>query len=248
LSKEFHLGDFSAPNLPKEATRLFNLYEVQRSFATARTGELQGNWLELCGRGAPTLELLLRTRALPTGRSFIGVDRNKENIRFNRENFSEEARSVWAEGDFRRILNTGVSNATPIVGLGEVVVVNYDTCGLAKGSEWQADMRALRMFMDARLDNGAPMVVIVNAGLVRGPGLEDFCRDVSTFLDLDVSPETVVIYHGETVLEDGVQKHGRRANVVLHCSRTRGGTARSVLERVKNEMGSVPLNFGAQII
>jgi hypothetical protein len=234
---EFEEGNFSAPNLPKEASRLYNLVEVRRSFVTNASGALKGSWMELCGRGAPTLELLLREKALSENSFFVGVDSKEENIRHNREVFARTSAAVWAYGDLRRLLNTGLAEDGPVLGCTNTVVVNYDTCGNAQGEDWRKDLRDLRLFVDRKINETGQMVVIVNAGINRGPNVETFCHDLSTFLGAQVLPESVVIYRGETFEGGVLRRHTSRANVVLHLSPTRGGSCQDSINQVEAVTG-----------
>jgi hypothetical protein len=236
-SSKFAGGDFTdEANRPKAASRWFNLFEIQRSnMACDIEGRLRCDVLDLCGSKAPMFQIFRDTGMLAPPHRYFGVDHTVANIEENRALYADEPNCMWYPRSLAGILRNKRRT------LQNVGVLNFDTCGLARGQQWEDDLHAIRSFVEHQRHQIGGFVLIINAGVWRGTTTEEFMGSIEKVYGRPVDPAWVYWYHGESTDENGkVHKHSKRANVVLHYrgANQNGLTLEDTFRKVQEKLGT----------
>lgn len=236
-STKFSRGDFfDENNRPKAASRWFNFFEIQRSnMACDVEGHLRCDVLGLCGSKAPMYQILRDTGMLRPPHRYFGVDHTVANIEENRVLFADEPNCSWYAKSLALVLRNKRRT------LENVGVANYDTCGIARGKQWEEDFQALRSFVEHQRHQLGGFVLIVNAGIWRGATEKNFLDSLEAVYGHEIDPEWIYWYRGQSLDEDGnVHQHSRRANVVLHYrgATQNGLTLADTFQKVEEKLGT----------
>lgn len=142
----------------KEETRRFPLDAARESsfLWSHETGTLRHDWMELSGKEAPTLKLLLGAGALVPGgpARFIGVDSSSEVIRGCQARYGPLAPAEWHKGRLESLVSG--RGAFPNVG-----VLVYDTeYGMWRG-KWSG-LNQVGAFARRQADSLGEFVLVVN--------------------------------------------------------------------------------------
>ena len=177
----------------KEATRRAPLDAVRADSAFLwdhASGELRRDWMELAGREAPTLALLIAERALvPGGRAkFVGVDASPSVALGCAEHFGPEAPAEWRVGRLESLVSG--KGSYPNVG-----VLVYDTEDGAWRERWGALDRVCT-YARRQADSLGEFVLVVNASarFATPADLDRYRARLALTARRDVLPEALHTY------------------------------------------------------
>jgi SAM-dependent methyltransferase len=160
----------------KHQTRVDNLEcASKRHMLMDRHGCLIRDWIELAGSGAPTMQLLLDRKALPssTGAKFIGIDTDEDTLAEAKERYSKHADSAdWVRGKLESILAAD-QNAFPNAG-----VLVFDSWNAAQGQEIERTLPILFDFARRRERQHGEFMLVLNVSLKFVPRGADTYRSM----------------------------------------------------------------------
>jgi hypothetical protein len=164
------IGDYDNPaDFPKLASRLWIVEEMRRCAAlTTSDGVLRGDVVDLCGRGAPLLRVLLERGLLRGEGRYYGVDTVGENVAHNRRQYAQDAKNASFHSCRLESLFLGPESPR------RCAMVVYDPCGAGDGREWRDNVRTIQKILQKGCQRLGGFVVALNGGIARQTTLLDF--------------------------------------------------------------------------
>jgi len=159
------ISDFTAAGPAKQETRVGTLEMVQESSIlwSARHQALRYDWVELAGKQAPTLQMLLAEGALTGSGQFVGVDLDKDIIAECAEVFSAETAAGQCDWSTRNLITLlRDQDALPRTG-----VLVYDSCECARGKAIQRNLDVLFDFAKRQEEQLGQFLLVLNVSLFR---------------------------------------------------------------------------------
>lgn len=152
----------------KRASRIYNIEQVKRlpRVFNRYTQKLKCDWLELPGRGAPTLKMLRSLDMLGPGR-FIGCEADRSTFDSLVEEYGEESEDHLFLNDLVELRLLGRSNE-------KVGVLNFDSLHQAGSSALEKSVGPLIQFAHQQEKELGGFALILNVGVGRGFKEEDF--------------------------------------------------------------------------
>lgn len=166
----------------KQETRERALDIVRRSSKLwARKSEsLRYDWMELAGKEAPTLQMLLDEDVLKEAR-FIGVDRSQKVLEGCREHYGPSAPAQWVKGSLKTLLRDSAS-------FSNVGVLVYDSFRAVKGDPIGGDLSVLSHFVRRQEKKIGEFVLVINVTQSRSSekDIEDYRRLLADSFEMNL--------------------------------------------------------------